>query len=131
MRVLHVLNSVEHSGAEVMIRQAAPDLLGLGVETVVLATGASPGTYEPQMRAAGVPILALPFSKSFVFALGLWHVIRGGDFQVVHVHTERASFWLEVIARLAGVSRVEGFYKYVRQAAIAIERPGSRPREDR
>jgi len=106
MRVLHILNAVEHSGAEVMIRQAAPDLLALGVETVVLATGENLGAYEARMKSAGVPILELPFSKSPAFALRLWRVIRGGAFRVVHVHTERASFWLEVIARLAGVGRV-------------------------
>jgi glycosyltransferase involved in cell wall biosynthesis len=106
MRVLHILNAVEHSGAEVMIRQTAPDLRLLGWETVVLATGEWSGGYESQMEAAGVPIRRLPFSKSPAFAFGLCRVIREGDFQAVHVHTERASFWVEAIARLAGVSRV-------------------------
>jgi hypothetical protein len=106
MRVLHVLAAAEYSGAEVMLRQAAPDMSAAGVRTEILTTTDVPGAYEHLFAAAGVPIRSLAFSRSPLFAIRFWKLIRSDGYDVVHVHTERASFWLELAARLAGAPKV-------------------------
>lgn len=106
LKVLHVLHSIERSGAEVMLGQAASLFREHGIELHALATGDSVGWYAPALAKAGFALHHLPFEPSSAFLARYFRLVRGGHFDVVHVHTERAFFWYEVVARLAGVPRV-------------------------
>lgn len=106
MKVLHVLSSIERSGAEVMLAQAAPLLRERGVELHALSTGDSLGRYAPALAKAGFALHHLPFEPSVAFLTRFCRLVRRERFDVVHVHTERAFFWYELLARLAGVRRI-------------------------
>lgn len=106
MKVLHILGSIERSGAETMLRDSIGRFRPSGIEMELLSTGTGHGRLAPAFECAGVPVHHLPFAKSWRFFRRLRRLIRSGDYDVVHVHTERAALWVELTARLAGVKRV-------------------------
>lgn len=104
MRVLMVLNELMPSGAESMLRVAAPQWARHGVTCEILSTGARLGPYAAALSDAGYALHHLPFARRPAFA---WRLLRlFGGFDVVHVHTERAHFLYGLCARLAGARTV-------------------------
>lgn len=106
MRVLHILGSIERSGAETMLRDAIERFRVLGVEVELLSTGNTLGRFASAFDSLGVRLHHISFRRSPGFFCRLRQLIRAGDFDVVHVHTERAALWVELTARIAGVKRV-------------------------
>lgn len=106
MRVLHVLNELKPSGAEVMLRAAGIMFANNGIESTILSTGSCLGTYAPRLTNAGYKTLHLQFHKSPCFFYHLYKLLAKGSYNVVHIHTERANFWLALTALLAGTHRV-------------------------
>jgi glycosyltransferase involved in cell wall biosynthesis len=106
VRVLHVLNELRPSGAESMLRVAATLWRENGIECEILSTGETLGSYELSLRNAGYPIHSLPFSRSFAFPIAFYRFLKKQRFDVVHLHAERANFWLGFAARLAGAPSV-------------------------
>jgi glycosyltransferase involved in cell wall biosynthesis len=98
LRVLHVLGELRPSGAETMFCIAAPLFAKQGVEAEILATGAEMGSYAPQLAQAGYKLHHIPFSKSPGFFIKLYRLMRAGNYDVFHLHTERASFWIGLVA---------------------------------
>ena len=72
----------------------------------LLSTGSELGRYAEALRARGYGMYGLPFSKSPAFFRRFWRIVASGRYDVVHVHTERAAFWVELFARLSGAKRV-------------------------
>lgn len=104
MRVLHVLDELRPSGAEVCLRVAAPLWAQHGVECEILSLGGKLGPYAPVLEAAGYPVHHLPQDPYRAFLPAYLRLVRGYD--VVHVHVERANFYNALAARAAGVRRV-------------------------
>ncbi len=106
MRVLHVLAELKASGAEVMLRAAQPVFASQGVQSQLLSTGESVGAFADELRSAGYEIRHLPFRGSPLFLLRFWRLLRSASVDVVHLHTERANFWIGLVALLGGRHRV-------------------------
>lgn len=106
MRVLHVLGSIERSGAETMLLSAIGRFRDAGIEMEALSTGEGRGRFADPFEREGVPVHHEPFQKSPRFFLKIAQIMREGGYDVVHVHTERAALWVELTALVAGVSRV-------------------------
>lgn len=103
MKVLHVLAELRPSGAEVMLRSAAPFFRDNGVHSEILATGDSAGSYAPVLEAAGYRIHHIPYARSPAFFLSVARFARRGGFDVLHLHSERAFIAYVLAARRAGV----------------------------
>lgn len=101
MKVLHILNELRFSGAEIMLCSAASLLIPDGGATI-LATGNTVGDYAGHLEQAGYEILHIPFAKSPYFFWQVLKLARQG-FDVVHIHTERAAMEYSVVCRMAGV----------------------------
>jgi glycosyltransferase involved in cell wall biosynthesis len=106
IRVLHILNSLRPSGAEVMLRVAVPSWIAAGIDVEILSVGETTGPYAPTLIEAGYPIHHLPFAKSVSFFRALYKLFVIGHYDVVHIHTERANFYFAITARIAGVPRI-------------------------
>ena len=104
--VLHVLNELKASGAETMLRNAGSEWKRHGIRCQVLALGDEAGAFAPQLEAAGYRIARLPFAPRPGFLRPLVKQFRAVKPDVVHVHSERASFWVALAARLAGIPLV-------------------------
>lgn len=103
LRVLHVLNELMPSGAEVMLRTSAGHWPRHGVHCQLLSLGAQPGPYAAPLREAGYALHHLPFEPSLRFVRQFQDLLRAEGIAVVHLHVERASMWLALAVRLAGV----------------------------
>lgn len=106
MRLLHILNAIEYSGAETMIAGSAPDFAEHGFEVHCLSTGRVEGSYVATMRQAGVIVHHVPDKPLALFWLRLLALLLSERFDVVNVHRERRSFWLLLCARAARVPTV-------------------------
>ena len=106
MRVLHVLGELRHSGAEIMLEAAGPSFADRGVESEVVSTGADVGSLASRLASAGYRVHHVPFGKSPGFFLRMYRLMRGGGYDVIHLHTERANFWFGLVALTARPRRV-------------------------
>jgi len=102
IKILHVLGALHPSGAEVMLAVAARHFAREGVICEMLSTGSEPGPFAAKMEAAGYAVHHIPFSKTPGFFMALWRLMRRG-YDAVHVHTERAAFWIGLTTRCAGI----------------------------
>jgi len=98
MKVLHILNELSPSGAEVMLYSAGPLLKDYSITGEILSTGQQKGRYAEHLASAGYTIHHIPFSKSPFFFLALYSLLKTNAYDVVHLHTERANFWLGLVA---------------------------------
>jgi glycosyltransferase involved in cell wall biosynthesis len=103
MKVLHVLCELCASGMEEMLRSSAPEWRGRNVSAEILATGESVGPFAQTLREAGYPIHHVPFQKSVGFFRRYRRLLQVGRYDVVHVHSEGASFYYALLARLRGI----------------------------
>src|SRR5512133_840795 len=94
LRVLHVLNELRASGAEVMLRVAADDFRSAGIDCEILSLGEQLGSYAKPLKGVGYPVHHLIFSKSFAFFWALREFGQKNKYDVVHFHVERASSYL-------------------------------------
>jgi glycosyltransferase involved in cell wall biosynthesis len=106
MKVLHVLNEIKPSGAEVMLRSAATTWREGGLELHVLSTGEKPGDYAQQLGDSGFVIHHIEYRPEWAFFVKLFRLLRRCRFDVVHIHTERANFYYGVVSWLARTKRI-------------------------
>ena len=106
MKVLHILNSIEFSGAEIMLKGAAPILIKNGFELHALSTGNEIGQYADILRSCEYKVHHIPFKKSAKYFIKFYHLIREEKYDVVHIHPERAFFWHALVAKQAGVKNI-------------------------
>ncbi|MCK4554005.1 glycosyltransferase [Candidatus Parcubacteria bacterium] len=106
MKVLHILNSIEFSGAEIMLKNVAPIFVKNRFELHALSTGANRGSYANVLRASGYTVHHIHFKKSAKYFIELYRFLLRENFDVVHIHPERAFFWHSLIAKLAGLKRI-------------------------
>lgn len=124
MKVLHLLNELRPSGAEIMLRIAAPLFRETGVDSAILSTGDSVGPYAPQLEAAGYPIHHIPFSRSPAFFLRVAQFAKESGFDLVHIHAERAFIGHVLAARLLRLSMVRTIHNNFNFEGVLRRRRG-------
>lgn len=128
--VLHVLGELRASGAEVMLRAAAPLFADAGVRTVLLATTAATGPYTEQLARAGFDIRHAPPDSGRRQLQAFDRLLRELRPAVVHVHTERAAFWYAVLARRRGARVIRTVHSvFTFDGALRVERTTQRAAE--
>lgn len=106
MRILHILRQLRASGAEQMLRVAAPYWRAEGLELHALETSSEPGHFTQDLEAAGYHVARLPLQRRASDISALSKFMRQGRYDVVHVHPEGADLIPIVAARLAGVPAI-------------------------
>lgn len=105
LSVLHVLGELRPSGAEVMLKLAAPLWIKKGVELHVLALGKNLGPYATQLRQAGFSVHHVPMQRGVKLLNGLlhcWKILRKIKPGIVHVHQESLSLFIALLACCSG-----------------------------
>jgi glycosyltransferase involved in cell wall biosynthesis len=131
VRVLHVLNELRASGAEVMLHSAAAEWKKYGVEAHVLAVGPAIGAFADKLRLAGYGVAHEVDDPLWRLPARFRHRVGTGGYDVVHLHAERGSFWLGLAALSAGAAVVRtvhtafGFHGLLR-AQRAVQRAALR-----
>jgi glycosyltransferase involved in cell wall biosynthesis len=106
MKVLHILNSIEFSGAEIMLKDASEYFLRHGIESTILSTGECIGPYADKLMACGYTIKHIPFRKSFRYFLKLCRFLKENRYAVIHIHPERAYFYHAFVARVTTGAKI-------------------------
>jgi glycosyltransferase involved in cell wall biosynthesis len=101
-----MLDSIEFSGAEVMLGAAAPFLIRDGFKLHALSSGEDEGSYADKLKSVGFSIHHIPFRRSVKYLVELLRFLNKEKFDIVHIHLERAFFWHALVARLAGVNKI-------------------------
>lgn len=101
--VVHLLSELRPSGAEVMLKLAAPFWIGEGTSHHIVASGDQLGEYATALASAGYKIEHLPLGGNPLVWMKKWreHLERL-EATIAHIHVER---WRPVTvtgARLAG-----------------------------
>lgn len=101
LHVMHLLEELQYSGAEKMLRDAQRFFEQSGIRTTVLSTGEELGPYAETLKKCGYTIEHIRFRKSISYFWRLYRFIKAKQFDVIHIHPERAYFYHALIARLA------------------------------
>jgi glycosyltransferase involved in cell wall biosynthesis len=111
MRVLHVLNSIERSGMELMLITSANEWKRHGYSCDVVAIASGEGPAAPAMRAAGYRLFHIPFRSRYRFLpragfLRDFYRLCHSRYDVVHIHVETATALFAILALAAGSRRI-------------------------
>ncbi len=110
MKVLHVLDMLSFSGAEMMYVSAAHDFQNLGCQLYVLNTSIKLGEFSPFFVKAGYKVIHFPYNKSFAgrfaFFNRLKKFIKQEHIDIVHVHRNDIEFGMAYCAWSCGVKCV-------------------------
>ncbi|MCX7205350.1 MAG: glycosyltransferase [Proteobacteria bacterium] len=102
VRVLHILNELNPSGAETMLYSAASRWSQHGIDCDILSTGAQIGPYAENLQSVGYGIFHIHNTKRPKFFIELKKLIESGCYDVIHQHAEGVSFWTMLLAKLMG-----------------------------
>jgi len=106
IRILHILNELNPSGAEAMLQAASPYWQSLGINSEIVSTGVDVGPYAQALEEVGYHIHHIPFAPSFRFLYQIFKLLRREQYDVLHIYPERANFWYALTAYFAGVPRI-------------------------
>lgn len=106
MKILHILNAIEFSGAEIMLKGGGPILVKNGFDLHALSTGDEIGNFAEILKRCGYKIHHIPFKKSAKYLVELYRFLKNNKYDVVHIHTERAFIWYALAAKKAGVKEI-------------------------
>lgn len=117
MKVLHVLNELKFSGAEIMYVDAAPIFQENGCELFVVNTTKNLGEYAVAFKQKGYTVFHIPYPehKKELFSRTKWckkmiQLIRNEHIDVVHIHSARLRFDMSYCAWKAGVKSIYTFH---------------------
>lgn len=110
-RVLHVMQSLQRSGMEMMLLCSNSEWRRRGYQCDVLATDHDIGPIAGEMRESGYGVYHIPFRGKLryfpraSFVTEFYKLCRS-NYDVVHIHTEMAPPVFALLAKLAGVRRI-------------------------
>ena len=106
MKVLHILDEILYSGAEVMLKNSAHLFIKKNIELHALSTGRNIGVYSSKFVEVDFKIHHIPFRKTIFFFIDIYRLLKKENFDLIHIHTERANFWLSLLANFSGVEKI-------------------------
>lgn len=116
MKVLHILNELKFSGAEIMYVDAAPLFQEKGCELTVMATANNLGEYAPYFELSGWQVYhyPMPSVKKYVsrikFYIQIIKFLKKEKFNVVHIHSSAARCGFAFCAWRANIRSVYTFH---------------------
>lgn len=116
MKILHILNELKYSGAEIMYVDAAPIFQEKGCELSVMATSKELGEFAINFKKAGYTVLHLPMPVIKKYFKRLWYyrkiitLLNSEKYQVVHIHSSGAMWGFALCARLTNTKSIYTFH---------------------
>ncbi|MDR1866159.1 MAG: glycosyltransferase [Bacteroidales bacterium] len=116
MKVIHILNELKFSGAEIMYVDAAPVFRQSGCSLSVVNTTQNLGDYAPYFERAGYSVFHLPYPswkkplQRAKYCIGFVKFLKRESYDVVHIHSHRMMWTMAFCAWMAGVRSVYTFH---------------------
>lgn len=119
MKILHILNELKFSGAEIMYVDAAPEFTKLGGGSLaVVNTAEALGEYAPYFERAGYKVIHWPYPKSILQRRKYYNAIisflKREHYNVVHIHSSGLKWGMSYCAWRAGCKSVYTFHNVFR-----------------
>jgi glycosyltransferase involved in cell wall biosynthesis len=105
-KILHILDEIRHSGAEVMLKSSAHLFIENNIELSALSTGKNEGIYADKLRNSGFAIYHIPFRKTPLFFFQVIMLLRKQKFDIVQIHVEGAFFWYSLAAKIGSIKKI-------------------------
>lgn len=114
MKILHVLNELKFSGAEIMYVDAAPIFKQLGAELYVWNTSLNMGEFAPFFERAGYTscekYIPSSFFKQWKMRKEIIKALKDGAFDAVHVHRSDIAFLMAYCTHQLGIPCVYTYH---------------------
>lgn len=114
MKVIHFLNELKFSGAEIMYVDAASVFQKLGCELTVVNTAPNLGVYTPAFEKAGYKVKHLVYPKGWYqrwkYYRKVVKLLKSEQYDVVHIHRSDLKWGISLCAWLAGCKAIYTFH---------------------
>lgn len=100
-KILHLLDTINYSGAEVMLNDSYDYFLHKNYSQYVLSKGKTLGPYASTLQNKGFRITQIPIRKSFSYFIEIYKYFKINKFDIVQIHASHAYFWNAVTIKLA------------------------------
>lgn len=114
MKILHVLNELKFSGAEIMYVDAAKNFQQLGCKLYVLNTSTKLGDFSDFFCKAGYQVLHKPYPKNFYQRIRYYNeiiqFIKNEKIDVIHTHRASMKFGMAYCAWKAHCKSIYTFH---------------------
>lgn len=124
MKVLHVLNELKFSGAEIMYADAASVFQNLGCELIVVNTAETLGEFASNFARHGYTVLHLPYPSTgnalskYKYCKSFIKMLKDQRIDVVHIHRSDIKHCMARCAYLAGCKSVYTFHSVFKSRRI-------------
>lgn len=114
MKVLHILNELKFSGAEIMYVDAASIFQKLGCDLSVINTATQLGEYSSYFEKAGYKVLYRPYPKKVIrkwqYYKDTIKLFKQGQYDVIHIHSSKLKWGMSYCAWKAGCKSIYTFH---------------------
>lgn len=123
MKILHVIDTLARGGAERLLVMLLPELARQGHD-VVVAVRSAPYDLQPELEAAGVPVIRLPKRHKWNLIAGPCDIARAmPDADILHAHLYFPAV-NTALARLLGLTRAKTCVTFHNLAYAGANRDG-------
>jgi len=106
IKALHILHSIEYSGAEIMLHQASDIFHENNIQTTLLACEKKPGQFEQPMREKGYIVNSVGVDGKLATLKNFYNYFKKNKFDIVHIHTEDMYLWRVIALKLTGHNNI-------------------------
>ena len=110
MKVIHILDELRFSGAEIMYVAAAPIFQELGCELSVVNTRKKMGPYASYFEKAGYQVLHIIYPqfifRKWAYFFSMIRFLKKNHYDVVHIHRDDMKWGMSLCARIVGCRSV-------------------------
>ena len=123
MKVLHIIETLARGGAERLLVMLLPELARQGHE-VAVAVRSAPYDLQPELEAAGVPVIRLPKRHRWNLIAGARDIARAlPEADILHAHLYFPAV-NTALARLFDLTRARTFVTFHNLAYAGANRDG-------
>lgn len=122
MKILHILNELKFSGAEIMYVDAASEFQKLGCELYVINSAQNLGEFASSFADAGYTVIHMPYPKSLwgklKYYAKIYNLIKKKGIDVVHIHRSNMKWSMSMIAFVTGCRSVYTVHNCFKNPAL-------------
>lgn len=120
MKVLHIFNEINYSGAELMYVKAAPIFRDHGIQTYAVSTGVNLGNFSDEFSKNGIKCCHRPFPQSKLhisewvrYFKDFYYFLNNNKIDVLHIHRNDV-YSLACVAKFLGIPTLKTVHGYFR-----------------
>lgn len=118
MKVIHILNELKFSGAEIMYVDASDIFQKLGCELYVVNTSDKLGEFASHFQTANYKVFHWPYPKHYIqrwlYYFKVIKKLKKGKYDIVHIHSSALKWGMSFCAWMAGCKCIYTFHNVFR-----------------